>query len=152
MLTVAAIIAVTAVVGALMPAISRAGSALVSSAEVADQRLSSRVEIIHATGQDAAVVADAWVKNTGATRIAAIQQTDVFFGPETNFTRVPYGGAGCTAPCWEYEVENAVEWDPTATLHITIHLEAADALATGNTYFVKVVAANGVEDTKFFTL
>ena len=146
----AAIVAIGSVITALMPAISRAGTALVSSAEVADDRLSSRVEIIHAIGQDAATQADAWVKNTGATRISAITQSDVFFGPETDFQRIPYGGASCTAPCWEYTLENDTEWNPTATLHITIHFTTA--LATGNTYYVKVVAANGVEDSKFFTL
>lgn len=133
-----------------MPAVGRAGTALVSSADVADDRLSSRVEIIHATGQDAATSADVWVKNTGATRIIAITKSDVFFGPEANFQRIPYGGASCTAPCWEYTVENDTEWNPTATINITIYVSTA--LATGNTYYVKVVAANGVEDSKFFTL
>ncbi len=133
-----------------MPAISRAGNALVTSADVADNRLSSRVEIIHATGQDTAVVSEAWVKNTGATRIDAISKSDVFFGPDTAFDRIPYGGSGCSAPCWEYELENDTEWNPTATLHITIHLSTA--LAAGNTYYVKIVAANGIEDSKFFTL
>lgn len=133
-----------------MPAISRAGHALVSSADVADDRLSSRIEIIHAIGQDAATQSEAWVKNTGATRVGAVTKSDVFFGPETDFQRIPYGGSGCSAPCWEYELENDTEWNPTATLHITIYL--TDALATGNTYFVKVVAPNGVEDSKFFTL
>jgi hypothetical protein len=133
-----------------MPAISRAGNALVSSADIADDRLSSRVEIIHATGQDTALVSEAWVKNTGVNRIDAITKSDVFFGPDTNFARIPYGGASCVAPCWEYELENDTVWNPTGTLHITIHV--SDALAAGNTYYVKIVAANGVEDSKFFTL
>ncbi len=135
-----------------MPAIGRAGNALVSSADVADDRLSSRIEIIHATAQDAATEAEAWVKNTGAVRVIGLQQIDVFFGPEANFQRISYGGPGCTAPCWEYELENDSDWNPTATLHITIHLEVGDPLASGTTYFVKVVAPNGVEDSKFFTL
>ncbi len=133
-----------------MPAVSRAGNALVSSADVADNRLSSRLEIIHATGQDAATQSEIWVKNTGAVRIIGLQQIDVFFGPETSFDRVSYGGAGCTAPCWSYTLENDTEWNPTATLRITVFLTTA--LAAGNTYYVKVVAPNGVEDTKFFTL
>lgn len=142
--------AIGAVINSMMPAISRAGSALVSSADIADDRLSSRMEIIHATGQDAATEADVWVKNTGATRLTTLNRIDVFFGPENDFERIPYGGSGCTAPCWDYEVENDTEWNPSATLHITVFLDTA--LATGNTYFVKVVASNGVEDSKFFTL
>lgn len=115
-----------------------------------DQRLSSRVEIIHATGKDTGTISEAWIKNTGVIRIDAITKVDVFFGVETDFQRITYGGAGCAAPCWEYELENDTEWNPTATLHITINLSSA--LAAGNTYYMKVVAANGVEDSKFFTL
>ena len=133
-----------------MPAVGRAGNALVSSADVADNRLSSRVEIIHATGQDAATQAEVWAKNTGAVRIIALQQIDIFFGPETDFVRIPYGGPSCSAPCWSYELENDTDWNPTATLHITVFVSTA--LAAGNTYYVKVVAPNGVEDSKFFTL
>ena len=133
-----------------MPAINRAGDALVASAGVADNRLSSRIQVIHATGQDTVAQADVWVKNSGAVRIIALQQIDVFFGVQTDFQRIPYGGSGCTAPCWEYELENDTEWNPTATLHITIY--PTSPLAAGNTYYVKVVAPNAVEDAKFFTL
>jgi len=146
------VVAVASVINAVMPAIGRAGNALVASADVADDRLSSRIEIIHATGQVAATEAETWVKNTGAVRITALDRVDVFFGPETNFLRIAYGGPACTAPCWDYELENDTEWNPTATMHITVFLEAADALVAGTTYFVKVVAPNGVEDSKFFTL
>jgi len=152
LLTVAAVVAIAAVINSIMPAINRAGQALVTSADVADDRLNSRIEIIHATGQDGALVAQAWVKNTGVNKVVALDRVDVFFGPEENFQRIPYGGPGCTAPCWDYEIENDTEWNSTATLHITIALEAGDELATGNTYFVKIVAPNGVEDSKFFTL
>lgn len=133
-----------------MPAISRASNALVSSAEVADNRLSTRIEIIHATGQDTGTEAEIWVKNTGAVRVTTLNRIDVFFGVETDFQRISYGGSGCTAPCWDYELENDIEWNPAATLHITVFLDTA--LAAGNTYYVKVVAPNGVEDSKFFTL
>jgi hypothetical protein len=143
---------VASVVNVVLPAIGRAGNALVSSADVADDRLSSRIEIIHATGQVGATQVDIWVKNTGAAKITALERIDVFFGPETDFQRIPYGGAGCTAPCWEYQLENDTEWNRTATLHIIVHLDAANALVAGTTYFVKVVAPNGVEDSKFFTL
>ena len=133
-----------------MPAISRAGSALVSSADLAEERLSSRIEIIHATGQVGASQATVWVKNTGAVEIIAISKSDVFFGPETNFQRIPYGTAGCTAPCWTATLENDTKWNSTATLKITIYLTAP--LASGTTYFVRVVTPSGVEDSKFFTL
>lgn len=158
LLTIAAIVGVVSVVNVVLPAINRAGNALVSSADVADDRLSSRVEIIHATGQDAATQAEVWAKNTGASRLIALTKIDVFFGPSTNYERIPSGGTisadppvACTpTPCFKYEIENDTNWDPTATLHIVIFL--TDPLAAGNTYYVKVVASNGVEDAKFFTL
>jgi hypothetical protein len=150
LLTIAAITAITAVIGALMPAINRAGQALVSSADVADARLSSQIEIVHATGSDGDTVTLGWVKNIGATAVIAVSKSDVFFGPETDFLRIPYGDVGCTAPCWNFNVENDTQWNPTSTIRITVFL--ASPLATGTTYYFKIVAPTGVEDTKFFTV
>lgn len=134
-----------------MPAVSRTGSSMVMSSDVVNDRIATQLEIIHATGVDAATESDAWVKNVGTARIGPIDGTDVFFGPESNFARIPYGGASCSAPCWEYALEGGEsEWGPTATLHITIHLDYS--LATGNTYYVKVVVPNGISDAKFFSI
>jgi hypothetical protein len=80
----------------------------------------------------------------------AVNKSDVFFGPETDFQRVPYGDPGCTAPCWTFSVENDTKWNPSATVRITVLLTAP--LSAGATYYFKIVAPNGIEDTKFFTL
>lgn len=120
------------------------------SADVANARLSSDVEIVHATGAGGAAQMIAWVKNTGATDITAVKQSDVFFGPAAAFERIPYGDVGCTAPCWTYSVENDTRWNPTATIRVTVFLTAP--LAAGNTYYFKIVTPNGIEDTKFFTI
>ena len=64
--------------------------------------------------------------------------------------RIPYGEVGCFAPCWYYSIENDTVWNPTATLHIT--LDAGVNLTTGTTYYIKVVAPNGVTDARFFTI
>ena len=150
MLTVAGVVAIAAVVNAVMPALSRTNGSMVMSSDVVNDRISSQIEIIHATGVDSATSADAWIKNVGASRIAPIDRTDVFFGPEDSFQRIPYGGPGCTAPCWDYELENATEWEPTATVHIIIY--PASPVAAGTTYFVKVVAPNGITEAKFFSV
>jgi flagellar protein FlaG len=148
---VAGVVAIVAVVNAVMPALSRTNSSMVMTSDVINDRISTQLEIIHATGQDTATQADVWVKNVGASSMGPIDSTDVFFGPESDFARISYGGASCTAPCWEYELEGGEsEWGPTATLHITIHLDYS--LATGNTYYVKVVAPNGISDARFFTV
>ncbi len=108
------------------------------------------MEIVHATGENGATVADVWVKNVGSTIVEPLEKIDIFFGPEGEFMRIPYGGESCSAPCWEYDVENDSEWKPTATLHIVIHLQ--DALATSTVYYAKIVAPNGTTDAKFFTV
>jgi len=138
------------VVNTILPTVHRTSGALISTADVIDDRLSSQIEIVHATGEDAATSADVWVKNVGATTIAPLDKIDVFFGPEGEFARVPYGGASCSAPCWEYELENDTQWKPTATLHIIIHV--SDALESDVVYYTKVVTPNGSTDAKYFTV
>jgi flagellar protein FlaG len=151
LLTIAAIVAIMAIVNSVMPALSRANNSMVMTGDAINDRISSQIDIIHATGVDTATQADTWVKNVGASRIGPIDYSDVFFGPENDFIRVPYGGPSCAAPCWEYALEGgATEWEPTATLHITVHLDYS--LAAGTTYFVKVVAPNGISDAKFFSV
>lgn len=150
MLTIAAIVSIVAVVNAVLPSVSRTSGALISASNVVEDRIASQIEVVHATGQDADPNADVWVKNTGAATVSAVDRVDVFFGPDGNFQRIAQGTAGCTAPCWEYEIENSDRWEPTATLHIIIHADTN--LATGTTYYVKVVTPNGIADSKFFTV
>ena len=121
------------------------------SADVANDRLSSRVEIVQATGAAGNTQVLSWVKNTGSTTIAAVDKSDVFFGLQTDFARIPYDSdPGCTAPCWTFSVENDTRWNPTSTIKITVEL--TDPLVAGSTYYFKIVGPNGIEDTKFFTL
>jgi hypothetical protein len=71
-------------------------------------------------------------------------------GPAIKVSAAGSAGPGCIAPCWDYTIENDTQWNPTATVHIVVFV--VDPLAAGGAYFVKVVAPNGVEDAKFFTL
>jgi flagellar protein FlaG len=150
MLTVAGIVAIIAVINALMPAISRTSGSLVASADSVDSRISTSIEIIHASGADASPTVDAWTKNVGSVSVKPLDRVDVFFGPGDSFVRIPYGGPGCVAPCWDYTLENDTVWNPTATLRLTLTLDYN--LATGTTYYIKVVAPNGISDARFFTV
>jgi flagellar protein FlaG len=150
MLTVAGITAIVAVLNALMPAINRTSSSLVASASSVDSRISTSVEIIHAAGADGSPTVETWAKNVGAVGIGPLDRVDVFFGPSNAFVRVPYGGPGCVAPCWEYTLENDTVWNPTATLRLTLTLDYD--LSAGTTYYIKVVAPNGISDARFFTV
>ena len=143
-------VAVLAVVNALTPAISRATGSIVASADTADGRISTQIEIVHATGQSSSSTVQAWTKNVGAVTIDALNRLDVFFGPETDFVRVPQGSPGCTSPCWTYTIENDTTWTPTATLHITVYWTAN--LSSSETYYLKVVTPNGISDARYFTV
>jgi flagellar protein FlaG len=151
MLTIAAIVAIVAVVNAVLPSVSRTSGALVSASGVVEDRIASQIDIVHATGRNGNADASAWVKNIGASTIDPMARVDVFFGPSDDFQRIPQGTAGCVAPCWEYTFENATTvWEPTSTVRITIHASAN--LASGTTYYLKVVTPNGIADSKFFTV
>ncbi len=151
MLTIAAIVAIVAVVNAVLPSVSRTSGALISASGAVEDRIASQVEIVHATGQTASPNADVWVKNTGAATVEPVTRVDVFFGPQDNFQRITYGAdSSCTAPCWYYTLENAVTWEPTATLHVTVKTSAN--LSSSTTYYVKIVTPNGISDSKFFTV
>jgi flagellar protein FlaG len=151
MLTIAAIVAIVAVVNAVLPSVSRTSGALISASGAVEDRIASQIEVVHATGQDGDPNANIWVKNTGGSTIDPITRTDIFFGPEGNFQRMTAGeDSSCTAPCWYYSIENASAWEPTATLHVTVKYDSD--LATGTTYYIKVVTPNGIADSKFFTV
>lgn len=150
MLTVAGIVAILAVLNALMPAISRTSGSLVASADSVDERISTQLEIIHAAGTDGSDTVETWTKNIGTVSIRPLDRVDVFFGTADNFLRIPYGGPACTAPCWTYTIENDTIWNPAATLRLTLTLDYN--LAAGSTYYIKVVAPNGISDARFFTV
>ncbi|MBI5671463.1 MAG: hypothetical protein HZC41_26015 [Chloroflexi bacterium] len=155
-----ALLIVVSMVMALMlfnvayPAVIEGGDAIASMANRADQRMKSQIVIIHAAGeldssgwwQDTNGNGDfdvfVWVKNVGAARIIGLERMDVFFGAEGNFTRIPHQStAGGSYPYWTAQVENEADWNPTATLKITIHYQLA--LSSGR-YFTKVIIPSGV--------
>lgn len=151
MLTIASIVAIVAVINSVLPSVGRTSGALTAASSVVEGRISSQIQIVHATGQNGNPNATVWAKNIGSAAVDPISRVDVFFGPTGSFQRIPQGTAGCTAPCWEYTLENGTAtWEQTSTLRITIH--NSSNLATGTTYYVKVVTPNGITDSKFFTV
>jgi hypothetical protein len=127
-----------------------------------DDRIQSQVTVIHAAGErdqygnwqdtngDGHFNVMVWSKNIGSSRVSAISQMDLFFGPDGNFNRIAHKDeTGGAFPYWEWEVENDTNWNPTTTLKITIH---AGAPLPGGRYFVKLVLPNGVSTDYFFSL
>ncbi|MCH8025304.1 MAG: hypothetical protein IH866_00790 [Chloroflexi bacterium] len=127
----------------LIPAVSRSGSVMVAAVDLSSYRRNTLIDVVETWGEIGDTQVEVWVKNVGSSRVIAVGQSDVFFGPTSNVQGIPYGGAGCAAPCWSYALENDVEWNPTATLHITLLLSSP--LAVGTSYPFKMVAPNGVE-------
>ena len=143
-LIIAGVISAVFVFNAIYPAIVQSSDALTSMERRMDERLKSQVEIIHAARSGSAALV--WVKNIGALRIVAIEAADVFFGPEGNFARIPFGTG---SPHWEFVVENAADWTPTATVKITIVNYTFSG--PGTRYFVKIVLPNGIGDEDYFS-
>jgi hypothetical protein len=133
------------IVNAVYPMITRSSGAIVDTASKIEDRIKSQVEIIGTADENNDVYV--WVKNVGASSIGAIDQSDVFFGLEGNFERIPYGEAGADKPYWNYTIENNTRWVPTATVKITIYLSSAPS---GN-YFIKVVIPNGISAEKIYS-
>ncbi len=130
--------------------VNRSSQAMVSMADKIDDRMKSRVSIVHAANSSNRQTVYLWVKNTGSSRIVAIGESDVFFGQENDFARIPYvDDAGGSYPRWDFTIENDTEWRTTATLKITI---AYDADPGAGTYFTKLVIPNGISDEYYFSM
>jgi len=142
LLLVGAAICALLVINSVYPAINRGTAAMVTIAGQASDRVQSQIEIIQTANEGADVYI--WVKNVGTSRIVVIEQSDVFFGPLGDFSRIPYGEG---SPYWTYQIENDSEWMPMSTLRITVHLVSSPA---SDTYYAKVIIPNGISEEHTF--
>lgn len=136
------------------PAVVEGGDAISRMASRAGDRMNSRAEIIHGAGEldntgwwsdsngNGRFEVFVWVKNTGLETINAINNIDLFFGPEGNFTRVPHESSvpANTFPSWTSTVESGTNWAPTGTLRITLRFGTP---LTAGRYFTKLTLPNG---------
>jgi len=150
LLIVAGVICIMFVFNSVYPAVNRSSQAMVSMAEKIDDRMKSQINIIHASNSSDRKTVYVWVKNVGTSRILSIEQSDLFFGQEGEFSRIPHADdAGGGYPRWAYTIENDTEWKSGATLKITVSYESDPGAGT---YFVKMVIPNGVADEYFFSM
>ncbi len=150
LLIIAGIICTLFLFNSVYPMVNRSSQAMVSMAEKIDERMKSRISIVHAASTADRKTVYIWVKNTGSSRITSIEESDVFFGKEDNFSRVPYvDDAGGSYPRWEYSLENGTEWSTGTTLKITITYNSDPGTGT---YFVKIVIPNGISDEYYFSM
>ena len=150
LLIIAGVVCMIFVFNSVYPMINRSSQAMVSMAEQVDERMKSRINIVHAANSENRTSVYLWIKNVGTQRIVAIDESDLFFGQETNFERVPYvDDAGENYPRWSYILENDTEWGTSATLKVTIAY--SDNLSAG-TYFAKFIIPNGIYDEYYFSM
>jgi archaellum component FlaG (FlaF/FlaG flagellin family) len=140
---------------AAYPAITQSSDAIANMSYRASEQLKTAVTIVQGGAEldkngwwqdnnaNGLFDVTVWIKNTGTTRITALDRMDVFLGPQGNFTRIPYKDeANANDPRWSWQIENAPEWSPSATLRITIQYTAP--LTQGHYYF-KLVLPDGNE-------
>ncbi len=150
LLIVAGVISMIFIFNSVYPMLNRSSQAMVSMADTIDDRMKSRINIVHAANTADRLTVYLWVKNVGSSRIVSIEESDVFFGQEDDFARVPYvDDAGGSYPRWAYNIENDTEWKTGATLKITI---TYDSDPGAGTYFAKVVIPNGISDEYYFSM
>ena len=150
LLIIAGVISMIFVFNSVFPMVNRSSQAMVSMADTIDDRMKSRINIVHAANTADRLTVYLWVKNVGSSRIVSIEESDVFFGQEYDFARVPYvDDAGGSYPRWAYTIENDTEWKTGATLKVTI---TYDSDPGAGTYFTKVVIPNGISDEYYFSM
>jgi hypothetical protein len=138
------------VFNSVYPMVNRSSQAMVSMAEQVDQRMKSRINIVHAANSANRTSVYLWIKNVGTQRIVSVEESDLFFGQETNFERIPYTAeVEKTYPQWEYSLENDTEWQMSATLKITITYSGDPGAGT---YFAKFIIPNGISDEYYFSM
>ncbi len=149
LLIIAGVICSVFLFNSVYPMINRSSAAMVSMTDKIDDRMKSRIDIVHATGSADRKTVYIWIKNVGSTRIPAIKDSDVFLGPEGNFVRIPHeSNAGESYPRWSFDIENDTEWGIGATVKITVSFDTASGAGT---FFVKVVIPNGIAAEYYFS-
>ncbi len=150
LLIIAGVVCMIFVFNSVYPMVNRSSAAMVSMADKVDDRMKSRVSIVHAANSADRQTVYLWIKNVGTSRIVAMEEADVFFGQEYDFERIPHvGDAGGSYPRWSYTIENDTEWRSGATLKITI---TYDSDPGAGTYYAKLVIPNGMSDEYFFSM
>jgi hypothetical protein len=138
------------VFNSVYPMLNRSSQAMSSMAETIDERMKSRINIVHAANNATRTEVYLWIKNVGTQRILAIEESDLFFGLEDNFVLVPNViDAGETYPRWEFSLVNDDVWETSATVKITITYESDPGEGT---YFVKFIIPNGISDDYYFSM
>jgi archaellum component FlaF (FlaF/FlaG flagellin family) len=150
LLIIAGIVCSVFLFNSVYPMINRSSAAMVSMTDKIDDRMKTQVDIVHVANSSDKLNIYIWIKNVGSNHIYDIEQSDVFLGPEGNFSRIPYESEALgTYPRWSYVIENDTEWKTGATIKISVSYAVEPG---SDTYFVKVVIPNGIAAEYYFSM
>ena len=150
LLIIAGVVCMIFMFNSVYPMINHSSEAMTSMSQQVDERMKSRISIVHAAASSDRLTVYIWIKNVGTQRILDVKQSDLFFGKETDFNRIPYvDDAGTSYPRWSFSVENDTEWQTSATIKITITYTIAPPTGT---YFAKFIVPNGIYDEYYFSM
>jgi flagellar protein FlaG len=147
LLLIAGVVCSMVLLNAVYPAITGSSGAIVDAASKIDDRIRSNISIIQISDSGSNVYI--WIKNVGASSIGGISQSDIFFGPQGSFERIPYSDPAA-APSWKYNIEGGGVWGPSATLKITI--TGTGPLTPLSEYYFKVVIPNGISAQDYYSV
>lgn len=135
---ITAVIAAGVLVNAVLPVVYNMAGTFSSSTHNSDERLRTDFKIVTYQYTHSAAntnSANIWMKNIGSSRIPAndlTNRSEVFFGSDTEYTRLTYVDANPAAGQWttefpsdastkSYDLNGNRYWDPGETLHIQAH-------------------------------
>jgi archaellum component FlaF (FlaF/FlaG flagellin family) len=150
LLIIAGVVCMIFIFNSVYPMINRSSQAMTSMAEQVDERMNSRISVVHAANSADRFTIYIWIKNVGNQRILDVKESDLFFGQETDFERIPYvDDAGVSYPRWSFAIENDTEWKSSATIKVTISYTSDPGAGT---YYVKFIIPNGIYDEYYFSM
>ena len=150
LLIIAGVVCMIFVFNSVYPMVNSSSQAMVSMAEQVDERMKSRINIVHAANTANRTSVYLWVKNIGAQTIKTVDDCDLFCGQEDGFERIPYTTeAGGAYPQWEFVIENDTEWRNSATIKITISYSSDPGAGT---YYTKFILPNGISNEYYFSM
>ena len=145
LLIIASVIAAVALTNAILPAVSRGSSAVLTSSQGVADRVRTDLSIVFAGGDTADTRIDVWIKNVGTERVDGIDSGDLFLTTPSEIKRIPYQTG---VENWTYTFETGTEWVQAITIKVVVELST---LPIGQ-YIVKYVAPNGAVTEKTFSV
>lgn len=151
-ITIASVICAAGFVAAVFPSILASSAPILSATNELNDRIETDISIIHEAVDPGNSKTYVWVKSLGTNRFSdnLIESSDIFFGEQNNFMRIPYNSSGAISPSWKYSMENSENtiWEKGETIQITINAP----IVSETEYFIKFTTYNGIATTDYFTV